>query len=273
MELTIDIIKVFIYTLGLPVAICQIISLFLVFNEKTFKGEWHWIKFRVKSFFKKEDNKIDYWKGFAEALVIRYDISLENVMIHNFGMFGFAGRGHDTFEEDGSPIGYTCYVDDYGNKFLFKVERYNKPYIVVPEIKCWWTFRAWIHEIGHFTNGHYRSNKDTYIKEYEAEKYCLKMIKKCKVDDEDFVKIKNSAYKYLSEHIVEHFTSTEYYMSYSEYKKMDFTLMNKRVKRFLPQSYLQQVSRIIVKSNLSVRPNENGRIYLKEILYKNLPKY
>ena len=135
---------------------------------------------------------IEKWQEYAEKLLIDSGIELENVLVHNYGQFGLAGK---TFTN------YTFHECD-GINLKFKIPHPELPYIVVPEITGWWEMHAWLHEIGHYVNKHYASSKPTYIKEYEAEKYSLDKAKESGVVNEiNLIDIKYSAVEYLYSHI------------------------------------------------------------------------
>lgn len=138
--------------------------------------------------------KINKWKAYAEELVIQSGICLENVLIHPYGQWGLAGRRLFT--------NYT-YKHYEGNDYKILIPKQGLPFIVVPEIKGWWEFYAWLHEIGHYVHKHYeQDDKKTYYKEYEAEKYALEKAKESGVVNEwDFIDMKFSAVSYLSSHI------------------------------------------------------------------------
>jgi len=139
-----------------------------------------------------KESKLEAYKKFAEELLLTTDLNLENVLVHDLGMFGQAGKTYMNHT--------TCGGED---EYKINIPHPDKPYIIVPEIKCWWTFRAWIHEIGHHTNKHYSYSGVTYIKEYEAEKFTLEQIEKCDaVDWSDNWDIKFSARCYLYFHIL-----------------------------------------------------------------------
>lgn len=147
---------------------------------------------------KKNKSKIENWQEYAEKIVIESGIDLDNVLVHNHGRWGLCGPKAYGFEN------YCVTYDshEFGN-FKYPLPLRNKPYILVPEITGWWSFRAWIHEIGHYTHKHYNDLvKPRFIKEYEAEKFCMDKCKECKdVDDYDMIYIKYSAVGYLDSHI------------------------------------------------------------------------
>ena len=143
---------------------------------------------------------IEKWQEYAEKLLIDSGIELENVLVHNYGQFGLAGK---TFTN------YTFHECD-GINIKFKIPHPELPYIVVPEITGWWELRAWIHEIGHYVNKHYASSKPTYIKEYEAEKYSLdKANESGVVSGSNLIDMKFSAVSYLETHIDKAITTGE----------------------------------------------------------------
>lgn len=161
---------------------------------ETVRIDWkhYWFRKKAKPL-KDPKTTLECLQQYAEKVVIDSGINLENVLVHDLGQFGFAGRSYtyDTF---------TTYQDI---RYDFKMPLAQKPYIVVPEITGWWEFRAWLHEVGHYKNKHYcELIKPTYIQEYEAEKYCLDMAILCPhVTVEIYLNIKQSAVTYLGSHI------------------------------------------------------------------------
>jgi hypothetical protein len=142
--------------------------------------------------------KIEKWKEYAEKLVIESGIDLENVLVHNLGRWGLAGsRAYS--------INNFCvmYSSREHGELKFPLPSPDKPFIIVPEIVDSWTFRAWVHEIGHYVNGHYDEvKKKRFIQEYEAEKFCFdKCSESGVVDSYDLIDIKYSAIAYLDSHI------------------------------------------------------------------------
>jgi len=147
---------------------------------------------------KKKKSKIEKWQEYAEKLVIESGIDLDNVLVHSHGGWGLCGPKAYQFEN----YHVTYKSEELGN-LKFPLPLPDKPYIAVPEITGWWEFRAWVHEIGHYTHKHYDDrDKPRFMKEYEAEKFCLE---KCKesgvVGDYDMIDIKFSAVGYLDSHI------------------------------------------------------------------------
>jgi hypothetical protein len=148
---------------------------------------------------KVEPTKLEQYQKFAEELLFTTDLDLENVLVHDLGKFGQAGRTY----HDHIRVGYN-------DEFKVKIPHPDKPYIIVPEIKCWWTFRAWIHEIGHHMNKHYCTRKPKYIKEYEAEVYCVENVANCEaVTINDSVEIRFSAVSYLYSYVISAFENGE----------------------------------------------------------------
>jgi len=142
--------------------------------------------------------KLDKYREYAENIVIESGIDLENVLVHNHGNWGKAGARAYKFDN-------YCATFETGGHEVFRapLPLPENPYILVPEIKDSWTFQCWIHEIGHYNHEHYKQpEKPKYIKEYEAEKYCMD---KCKesgiVDSIDMIYIKYNCVAYLHTHI------------------------------------------------------------------------
>lgn len=150
---------------------------------------------------KPKKSKIDKWKEYAENLVIESGIDLENVLVHDLGNWGQCGR-KAYFYNNRRELCFT-YEDDELGELMIPLPLPDKPYVIVPEIKCNWTFRAWIHEIGHYINGHYTNlHKPKFIKEFEAETYCMKKAKESGLCDAyDMIDIKYSCVGYLHRHI------------------------------------------------------------------------
>jgi hypothetical protein len=150
---------------------------------------------------KPKKTKIDKWKEYAENLVIESGIDLENVLIHNYGNWGVCGRKAYWYN-DKRELCFS-YDDDVLGELKIPLPLPDNPYIAVPEIKCYWTFRAWIHEVGHYIHRHFNHrDKPTYLKEFEAEVYCLKMCKDSGLCDAyDMIDIKYSCVAYLHTHI------------------------------------------------------------------------
>lgn len=142
--------------------------------------------------------KTEKWQAYAESLVIESGIDLENVLVHNHGGWGLAGAKAYKFEN----YCVTFESRDLG-KLKFPLPLPDKPYIMVPEITGWWSFSAWIHEIGHYTHKHYEDvKKPKFMKEYEAEKFCLDKVKESGlVDSYDFIDFKYSSIGYLDSYI------------------------------------------------------------------------
>lgn len=165
------------------------------------KDEIREIKLRLdnKSFKKiapkitKPKTTVECLQQYAEKVVLDSNLNLENVLVHNEGQFGLAGRSYSTMTDT---------MND-GIKYDFETTHAFTPYIIVPEITGWWEFRAWLHEVGHHKNKHYREViKPIYIQEYEAEIYCIKMAKYCPYVDEIMLKkIIDSAKCYLFSHM------------------------------------------------------------------------
>lgn len=147
---------------------------------------------------KKNKSKIENWQEYAEKLVIESGIDLDNVLVHNHGRWGLCGQKAYEFRN---------YCVTYESKDLgllkFPLPLSDRPYIMVPEITDWWSFSVWIHEIGHYTHKHYEdSTKPKFIKEYEAEKFCLDKVKECGlVSDYEFIDFKYSSVGYLDSFI------------------------------------------------------------------------
>ena len=145
-----------------------------------------------------EKTKLDKWQEYAEQLVIESGIDLENVLVHSHGEWGLCGPKAYQFENY-----HVTYKSEQLGNLKFPLPLTDKPYIMVPEITGWWEFRAWLHEVGHYTHKHYDDlDKPRFIKEYEAEKFCLDKAKESGiVDSLDFIDFKYSAVGYLDSHI------------------------------------------------------------------------
>lgn len=212
------------------------------------------IKYHLTELFRKK-TKLEKMQKYAEKLsrsrkIRKLDLEPENIMVHNFGQFGFAGRNHafqnnsiTTFEDDNS-----------GNTYTFKVERVGLPYMAVPELKGWWTFRAWLHEIGHIANSHFEEFiKPTYVQEYEAEVYCIKMAKKCKhITSDELELIKDSAYRYLISHMEKHARKT----NIDRLHKFKNEVVN-----FLPKHYKELLELTLEKVRIEKRAEEVNTYY------------
>ena len=183
--------------------------------------------------------------------VVRKDslVMLENVLVHNFGLFGFAGR-------HGAKNGITNFETSDGDIYKFQIPIDGAKYIAVPELKGWWTFRAWLHEAGHSSNDHCDRRIFTYEMEYEAEAFCIKKSKKAKkkgiISSSELHKIKDSAYCYLISHMKEHALET----SCDRMHEFRRDIVN-----FLPEKYKE-----LLKDSLSIAREEKYIIHQKKIV-------
>jgi hypothetical protein len=141
--------------------------------------------------------QIDKWREYAENLAIEVGLDPENILVHNYGRIGACGKKIYTTHS-------ILFPKYWGSEVKIPIPILGKPYIIVPEIIDWWTFMVWIHEIGHFVNGHYDDRiKPLFIQEFEAEKYCYD---KCKesglLNDTQMIDVKFSCVSYLSSHVL-----------------------------------------------------------------------
>jgi hypothetical protein len=155
-----------------------------------------WIKATILRLFPKlrKKTKVEMWQENAEQLVIASGINLENVLVHNYGLWGKCGiRNYwDCVEHKDA---------NYGD-IKITIPHLKEPFIIVPEIKGWWSYHAWIHEIAHYKMKHYDSTKPTFITEYEAEKVTYDWCEKADcVDPYDLISIKYEVVGYLDHHI------------------------------------------------------------------------
>jgi len=141
---------------------------------------------------------IDKWQAYAEDIILNETkLYPENVLVHDYGKFGLAGKTWTT---------HTTYTrKSTGDEYKFDIPLPEVAYIIVPEIRDWWTFRAWLHEIGHNVLGHHtraKSSLPTYMLEYEAEIYCLGKAQLCpSLDDYRYKLMTWSAMAYLLSHV------------------------------------------------------------------------
>jgi len=184
--------------------------------------------------------KLEKWKEYAENLVISTNIQLENVIVHNYGPWGLAGRR--------SFYNYTTH-ESGGTEFKIPIPIKGEPYIIVPEIIGSWEFHAWIHEIGHYVHKHYESSKPMYVKEYEAEKYSLDTIKKSGIVNAwDFLDIKFSAIGYLDSHIDKAIVKGEINrMEDIPNEIVDFLYQAESMKEVLPDKFVEHAKEGIQK--------------------------
>jgi hypothetical protein len=100
------------------------------------------------------------------------------------------------------PVESTEHQDtDYG-EVKITIPILKEPFIIVPEIRDWWDYHAWVHEVAHYKHKHYESNKPTFVKEYEAEMFTYLWCKKAKcVDSYDMISIRYECVGYLDSHI------------------------------------------------------------------------
>ena len=194
----------------------------------------------------KESRKtiLEKYQEYAEKIVIESGINLENVLVHNYGQWGLAGK---TWL---STRAYTIRETEEFGIIKIPIPNPEEPYIVVPEITGWWEFSAWIHEVGHYTNKHYCDmHKKSFIKEYEAEKFCLEKVKECGfVDDYDFIDFKYSSVEYLESHIDKAIVKGEIkYMEDIPEEVVTFLYQCNYMKEALPDKFVEIVNESIQK--------------------------
>lgn len=135
-----------------------------IYNFFKFKNKLKVFKSKVKL------EPLEQIKIYCEELLIDSGIPLENVFVHNFNRNG------------------QCTRYNYSSKFEFEnfktsnIIQKNQYYLVLPEIKDYYTASVWIHEIAHYIFKHLDDKRPLFIHEYEAETYSEKMLNKLEID-------------------------------------------------------------------------------------------
>ncbi|CAG7579701.1 MAG: hypothetical protein SLAVMIC_00029 [uncultured marine phage] len=193
-----------------------------------------------KNFFKSNEDrdeiKLNKLREYAENLMVKCGIDLENVMVHNNGLFGQQGVD--------DKINVTC----NGDRETIKISKPHIPYIIVPEVKDLWTFRAWIHEIGHYVCEHYLKHDSMFVyeMELEAEQFCVEFSKKCPyLSYSDLFFIRMSACDYLETHVVKYAHSRKL----TSAGVLVGSSIDNKVREFLPKYRIDRLEKEIKKIN------------------------
>lgn len=183
----------------------------------------------------KEKTQLELYQQFGEEVLLDSGFPLENVYIKpaydnkNGSIFRVRKLGIHQFK---SNILKTPY--NYSNKF----DTFTT-YMILPEIMDLDTLCVWIHEIGHYMQGHLSDERPKYIHEYEAEMYVATIMRMCPI---------KKGPSYYPEHtIYQHNINLKYYL-------------------ICAQNYIKSY----IKDDMEVTDNNIINFLNKEFDYKNL---
>lgn len=126
----------------------------------------------------KEKTQLELYQQFGEEVLLDSGFPLENVYIKpaydNKNGIIFRKRTLNIPQFKANILS-TPY--NYSNKF----DTFTT-YMILPEIVDLNTLCVWIHEIGHYMQGHLSDERPVYIHEYEAEMYAATIMRMCPIE-------------------------------------------------------------------------------------------